>query len=148
MISENKINEDLVKALKGGDKVGVSVLRMLISKIKNKKIEEKVKELSDEKVLTVIKKMAKQYNESIIQFKNGNRDDLVEKEQNELKVILNYLPKEMDEEEVRKIVSEVIAEIGASSVKDMGSVIKGVMAKTAGGADGKLVSNIAKEKLG
>ena len=148
MRQENKISEELIKALKSGDKLGTSVLRMLISKLKNKKIEEKVKDLSDEKVLSVIKKMAKQYKESIAQFKMGNRDDLVKKEENELKVISRYLPEEMSKEEIEKIVLEIITETGASSIQDMGMVMKGVMARTGGQADGKVVSNIVKEKLG
>ena len=148
MKQENSINEDLVKALKGGDKIGTSVLRMLISKLKNKKIEERVKDLSDEETISVIKKMAKQYKESIDQFKAGNREDLVEKEKNELKVISKYLPEEMPEKEIEKIVLEVIAETGASSIQDMGMVMKGVMAKTKAQADGKVVSIIVKSKLG
>ena len=121
MRQENKISEELIKALKSGDKLGTSVLRMLISKLKNKKIEEKVKDLSDEKVLSVIKKMAKQYKESIAQFKMGNRDDLVKKEENELKVISRYLPEEMSKEEIEKIVLEIITETGASSSSGPGS---------------------------
>ena len=144
---EKKITDNLQKAMKGGRKVEVSALRMLISAVKNKKIEERTDELDDDKVLTLVKKMVKQHKESIEQFKAGGRDDLVAKESAELDVVAAYMPEEMSEEEIKNIVGQVISETGVSSLHDMGKVIKGVMARTKGQADGKVVSEIVKAAL-
>ena len=144
---EAKISDDLKTALKSGDKIKVSVLRMFISDLKNRKIADKVKDLDDEIVTAVMKKMAKRYADSIDQFKQAGRDDLVEKETSELRVLKEYLPESMPEEELSGIVSEVIKELGAESQKDMGTVIKNVLGRVSGRADGKDVSRIVKEKL-
>ena len=145
---ENKIAEQLNAALKKGQKVKVSVLRMLISELKNKKIADRVKELEDDKVIALIQKTVRKHMESIDTFKQGGREDLVEKETQEMSVLEEYLPEQMSEEDIRKVVLEVIEETGASSVRDMGQVIKAVLEKLQGSADGKVVSSIVKEKLG
>ncbi len=144
---ETKISDDLKAALKGGDKIKVSVLRMFISDLKNRKIADKVKDLDDETVSAVMKKMAKRYTDSIDQFKQAGRDDLVEKETSELQVLKEYLPESIPKEELSGIVNEVIKEMGTVSQKDMGTVIKNVLSRVGGRADGKDVSRIVKEKL-
>ena len=145
---ENKINDMLKEALKARKEVEVSVLRMLISEVKNKKIEEKVKdELDDDKVVSVIQKMVKRHKESIENFKKGAREDLVKKETEEMAVLEEFLPEEISPEELSKIVDEAISSSGATSPKDMGAVMKIVMGKVSGRADGKEVSRIVASKL-
>ncbi|MBF0216451.1 MAG: GatB/YqeY domain-containing protein [Candidatus Omnitrophica bacterium] len=146
---EKKLSEDLILAMKSGNKVDVQALRYLISVIKNKKIEDRTRdrELADADVIKVIQKVVRQQKESIEQFLSGGRTDLVEKETGEMEVIAKYLPKEVSEDELRKIVKESIAVTGASGVKDMGKVIKVVMEKVSGGADGKVISQFVKEML-
>lgn len=145
---EQKINESLKQAMKEGDKTRVSVLRMVITDIKNKKIEEGVKELDDDKILSLIQKKARQHQESINQFQQGGREDLVEKESSELKHLEEYLPEQLSEEEVSKIVDEVIADTGATTVKDMGKVMGAIMPRVKGKADGRLINRIVSAKLG
>lgn len=144
---ENDIKETLKKALKAGEKVKVAVMRMLISDINNKKIADRVKELEDEKVISVIQRMVKRYKESIEQFKQGNREDLVAKENEELVFLEKYLPEQLSEDQIRKIVSQSIETTGASSPKDMGKVMGDVLSRIKGRADGKIVSTIVKEFL-
>ncbi|MCK5451077.1 MAG: GatB/YqeY domain-containing protein [Candidatus Omnitrophica bacterium] len=144
---ESKITEDIKTAMKSGEKIKVLVLRMFVSELKNKKIADKVKELDDKEVIGVMRKMAKRYVDSIDQFKKAGREDLVEKETIEFKVLKEYLPVEMEEDELTRIVEDVIRELGASSSQDMGGVMKNVLERVGGRADGKMVSGIVKEKL-
>jgi uncharacterized protein len=144
---EKDIKERLTQAMKSGDKIQVSELRMLISELKNKKIADGVKELDDEKVISVIQKIARKHKESIAQFKQGNRNDLVDKESEELAVLEEYLPEQLSEEEIEKIVSEVIQEVGATSPKDMGKLMSALMPRLKGCADGRVVNEIVKKKL-
>ncbi len=144
---EKNIAETLKQSLKNGEKIRVSVLRMLRSEIANKKIEDGVKELDDEKVAVIVQKMARQHKESIEQFRKGGRDDLVKKETEELAVLEEYLPEQLSEEELSRIISESITRTGASSPGDMGRVMSDVMSRVQGRADGKTVNRIVKEKL-
>ena len=133
--------------MKSGDEERVSTLRLLHSAIKNKEIEVRPKELTDEDVLSVLKKLSKQRKDSIEQFQKAGRDDLVQNEQKELQVLEEYLPKQMGEDQVKAIVEEAVKEVGASSMKDMGKVMQAVTAKTQGAADNKLVSQLVKSLL-
>ncbi len=144
---EKDVTEALKQSLKGGQKLKVSVLRMLISEINNKKIADKVKELDDEKVVGLIQKMVRQHKESIEKFKQGNREDLVSKETDELAILEEYLPEQISDGELAGIVSESIAQTGATSPKDMGAVMGEVMKRVKGCADGKVVSKMVREKL-
>ncbi|MBD3425940.1 MAG: GatB/YqeY domain-containing protein [Candidatus Omnitrophica bacterium] len=144
---EKKITEDLAAALKAKDKTKVSVLRMVLSEIKNKKIAERVDQLGDQQVISVIQKMARKHKESIEQFKKGERQDLVDKESAEMKVLDEYLPEQLPEEELIGIINEAIDKTGASSPRDMGKVMGEVLGRVSGRADGKTVSRIVKEKL-
>ncbi|HPS20819.1 MAG TPA: GatB/YqeY domain-containing protein [Candidatus Omnitrophota bacterium] len=146
---ENKIVEDIKASMKSGDKKKTETLRFLSSAIKSKKIDECVRdgELADDKVVSVIQKLVKQRQESIEQFKQGNRLDLVEKETAELKVLEGYLPAQMSEDEVRKIVDAALVKTGAKTRKEMGLVMREVMAAVAGRADGKIISKMVNEKL-
>ncbi|MBU1084571.1 MAG: GatB/YqeY domain-containing protein [Candidatus Omnitrophota bacterium] len=146
-MNENKIIVDMKDAMKAGNKVKVSVLRMLMSDIKNKRIEEKVKELSEEQLFAVMRRMDKRYKESIDQFKAAGREDLVNKESSEAGILKEYMPEELSEEDLEKVVGEVIKDTGAVSMKDMGQVMKVVLERTSGRADGSAVSRIVKGKL-
>ena len=106
-----------------------------------------MEKIADAEVIGLIRKMCKQQEESIEQFKQGGRQDLVDKELFELNVLKGYLPAELPEADVTKAVTEAIAATGASGIKEMGKVMKEVMAKIGGKADGKVISRIVKEKL-
>jgi len=141
-----KLSDDYKEALKAGDKSRVSILRMIKAAVKNKEIE-KGSSLSDDEVYAVLRSFVKRAGESIEQFSKAGRSDLAEKEKEELSIMQGYLPRQLGEDEIRKLVKEVISETGASGTKDMGKVMKAVMAKAKGQADGKLVNTIVKETL-
>jgi len=109
--------------------------------------DENSDQLPDEEVLSILTKLAKQHRDSITEFKKGNRDDLVKKEEAELAIVQGYLPKQLSREELNEIVNAAIKETGAEGKKAMGAVIKTVMAKTKGQADGKIVSEIVNTAL-
>ena len=141
-----KLEEDLKQALREKASLKVSCLRMIKAAIKYKEIDIRG-ELNDAQVIAILSTSAKQHKESIDQFKKGNRPDLVAKEEEELVLIETYLPKQMDEAELTKIVEAAIAEVGAKAPSDVGKVMKAVMPKVAGRADGKLINAIALKKL-
>lgn len=142
-----KIMDQLKAAMKSKDQVKLSTLRLLNSQIKNKEIELRPNEISDEDIVVVIKKSAKQRQDSIEQYQNANRQDLADVEIAELKILEEYLPEMMSENQVEVIVVTTIKDLGASEAKDMGKVMQAVMAKTKGQADNKLVSTLVKKNL-
>ncbi|OIO80672.1 MAG: aspartyl-tRNA amidotransferase [Candidatus Omnitrophica bacterium CG12_big_fil_rev_8_21_14_0_65_43_15] len=139
---QDKINKDLIDAMKSGDAVKVSTLRMLNSAFKNIIIAKKLQKLEDTDVIDVISKQVKQRAESIDQFKKGNRQDLVDKETKELDILKTYLPEQMGEEELTKLAQDTIKEVGATGKQDMGKVMKAIMPKAKGRCDSKLLSEI------
>lgn len=141
-----KIDSDLIKALKSGDKEKVVVLRGLKSDIKYKNID-KGKELTNEEVIAVVSVNSKKIRDSIEQFDKAGRKDLVAKEKLGLEIISEYLPEQLGEEELRGIVKQAVKESGAESPQQMGLVMKIVMPQIKGRADGKLVSKLATEFL-
>lgn len=141
-----QIDRDMVKALKGGDKDRLTVLRGLKSDLKYKKIEIG-EELTDERAIEVLSSAAKRRRDSIEQFGKGGREDLVKKEEFELEVINSYLPKQLSEEELRQMAEAAIAEVGADSPKQMGQVMKVLVPRVKGRADGKLVNKLITELL-
>ncbi len=143
---KERLREDMKEALKAKDKVKLSTIRMINSLIKNAEIEKRG-ELTDEEIVQLLMKYAKQRRESIEMYEKGGRQDLVEKEKAELTVVESYLPKQMTKEEIREIVKEAIEETGASSLKDIGKVMKVVMPKVRGRADGSLVNKIVRDLL-
>lgn len=143
-----KIDSDFKRAIKEKDALRLSVLRLLKTAISNKMIELKVNELNDSGIIALIRKDVKRHQDSIEQFKKGNRGDLVEKEETELKILKSYLPKEASPEEIKEIVKKIIEETGAGGKKDFGRVMKAAMEKLKGAADGKIVSSIINELLG
>jgi uncharacterized protein len=142
----HQIEIDLKDALKNQDKAKVGVLRILISKCKNKSIATG-KPLEDSEVMKVLQTAAKQHKESIKLYKQGERNDLVNQETAELNIVEAYLPSMMTEDEIKSIVSSVIEETGASSMADFGKVMPQVMKKGAGKIDGGVAQNLLKELL-
>lgn len=138
---------DMKEAMKSKDQLRLEAIRFLQAAIKNKEIELRPNAITSDDVMGVVKRMVKQRKESIEQYQAANRQDLVDKEAAELKILENYLPAQMSREQIEKIVSETIIEVKAASIKDMGNVMKAVVAKTAGTADNKIVSEIIKAKL-
>lgn len=147
MPMKETILSDLKTAMKNQDAVRLSAIRFLQAAIKNKEIELRPNAITDQDILTVIKKICNQHKDSIEQYTNANRLDLVDNEKAQLAIIETYLPKMMSREDLEKIVAQVIAETKASSMKDMGNVIKATIAKAAGAADNKMVSELVKAKL-
>ena len=149
MSLEKKIEEKLNESLKNKDKSVFPTLRLIVSAIKDFKIASKVREgsLKDQEVISILKKMNKQRNDSCLAFKKAGRDDLLKKEQEEISIINNFLPKQMNDEETRKICKQVIESVGATSIKDMGKVM-GVLKKEYGDViDFSKVSILIKEIL-
>lgn len=141
-----RIEEEMIKALKSGDSVALNTLRGLKSDIRYSQIEQKSRESTDEQIIAVISSAAKKRRDSIEQFKAGGRQDLVDKETKELEIILRYLPQQMSSAEIETIVKEVIAEVGAGPA-DLGKVMKALMPKVKGKADGRLVSETVNRLL-
>ncbi|WP_022846944.1 MULTISPECIES: GatB/YqeY domain-containing protein [unclassified Desulfurobacterium] len=143
---KERLIKDMKEAMKARDKVKLSTIRMINSLIKNAEIDKRG-ELTDEEIVSLLQKYAKQRRESIELYEKGGRQDLVEKEKAELAIVESYLPEQMSEDEIRRIVEEAIAGTGASSPKDLGKVMKVVMPKVKGKADGSVVNRIARELL-
>jgi uncharacterized protein YqeY len=141
-----KLEQDMMQALKSKEKEKAGALRLIISKCKNKAIELR-KELSDQEIIKVLQTVAKQHKESIKLYKEGNRNDLVEAEVRELGFVEVYLPSMMSEEDLRSLVSSVVAEVGATSMADFGKVMPNVMKQGAGKIDGNTAQSIVKELL-
>lgn len=137
--------KDAMKAKEAG-KQRLSVIRLVRGAIRQLEIDGK-RELGDEDVLGVIGKEAKQRRDAIEDFKRGGRDDLVAEAEAEIAILMEYLPKQLSEDEVQGLVKEAIAASGASSPKDMGKVMKELMPKVKGRADGKMVNEIVKAAL-
>ncbi|GBE32276.1 glutamyl-tRNA(Gln) amidotransferase subunit E [bacterium BMS3Bbin05] len=134
-----KIDSDLRTAMKSSDRVAVLTLRNIKSAVRNREIEKGGK-LSDEEICSVLSTLAKQRKESMEQFSRGGRDDLVESEKAELSVLQKYLPEQIPEKELLQLIGDTIRETGATGTKDIGKVMKSVMPKVRGRADGKVVN--------
>lgn len=150
MSIQEQILADLKTAMKNKEQDRLNVLRSLKSKLLEREISERKDgeaTLSDEQVIEVLMKAAKQRKESIEQFREGDRDDLVEKEEQELEIIQSYLPEMMDEEEVRDVARQKIEELGAENMADMGKVMGALMSELKGKAEGSIVSKVVKEEL-
>ncbi|MGA9109839.1 MAG: GatB/YqeY domain-containing protein [Smithella sp.] len=141
-----KLNEEMVTAAKSKDKIRLSAIRMLKTALHNKEIDL-MRPLNESEVLQVLSSMIKQRKDSIEQFAKGGRTDLVEKEEAELKVVQEFMPAQMSEDEVDSLIKKAIEEAGAASIKEMGKVMKILMPKLTGTADGKMVSEKVKAFL-
>jgi uncharacterized protein YqeY len=141
-----KFDDDLKTALKTSDRLKVSVLRMAKAALKNRQIDKR-EELSEEDIISVILTLTKQRKESIEQFSKGGREDLAEKERQELSILQSYLPKQLTIEELDKIIIEAIKESSAEGIKDMGKVMRLIMPRVKGAVDGKIVNQRVKDLL-
>ncbi len=161
---KDKISQNLKIALKGKKEIELSVLRMVLAAILNKEKEKKYRlskenpdlsqeelekqdQLTEKEITSIISTEAKKRKEAIMAFEKGERKDLVEKEKKELDILKKYLPEQLSEQELAKIIQGVIKETGAREMKDMGKVMKEVMPRVVGRAQGNLVSDIVKELL-
>jgi uncharacterized protein YqeY len=141
-----RINSDLISAMKAGDKGRTLALRGLKSAIKYREID-KGSDVTEDDVIAVVSSTVKKHKDSIEQYDKAGRDDLVQEERAQLEVALVYLPKQLEAEEIEKEVDEIIADVGASGPSDIGTVMKGIMPKLRGRADGKLVKEIVSRRL-
>ena len=142
----NQILEDLKTAMKNQDKERLSVIRMVKGAIQMSELNKK-HELSDEEVIDVISKEIKSRKDSINEFKKGGREDLIEKTQNEIAILSEYLPKQLTEEELNEIIDKIFDEVKPESSRDMGKIMKELKLQVNGKADMGLVSKIVKEKI-
>lgn len=146
MSLSQRLEQDMKLALKNKDKTKLSVIRMLRSAIKNAEIE-RGRPLEEEEVLDVLARELKQRKESLQEFEKAGRSELAEKAKAEIAVVQAYLPTPLSEEELRKLARQVIDEVGASTPADMGKVMKELIPRVKGRADGKEVSRIVRELL-
>jgi uncharacterized protein len=146
MSLKEQLNEDMKAAMKGKQTDRLSTIRQLRSAIKNKEIELR-HEIDDDTILAVISTLVKQRRESAELYRSNGRPELADKEESELVVLQHYLPAQLSEDELRALVSEVIAATGATSIKDIGKVMPVVMTKTKGSAEGRLVNQVVRELL-
>lgn len=147
MTLPEKLNEDYKAAMKGGDKVRVETLRLLRSQLKEEQIN-KMRALTPEEEIGVLSNAAKKRREAIELYKQGGRDDLLEKEMAELAIISAYLPQALTAEELAQIIDGAIKEIGAASASDLGKVMGKIMPQIKGRADGKTAQQMVRERLG
>ena len=143
---KQRLIDDMKTAMKAKDKDKLKAIRMIIGAIKQKEVDERI-EVNDEQVLVVIQKMVKQRKDSISQFKEASRDDLVEVEEAELVVINNYMPVQLSEDEIATVVDKTITNLGASSMQDIGKLMGLLKGQLAGKADMGVVSSIIRSKL-
>ena len=146
MALKEKIMDDLKKAMKERKEVKVRTLRMVIASIKNWEVEN-TKEIDDDGMIAVLLKEAKRRKEAIEEYRKAGREDLAKAEEEELKIIESYLPERMSEEEIKELVLKTIEEVKATSPKDLGKVMKVIMPKVKGRADGKLVNKMVRKIL-
>jgi uncharacterized protein YqeY len=146
MSLQDRLTEDLKQAMRQGDERRKSTVRLVRAAITNAQIE-RGEELGDDEVLAVIAKEAKQRREAITEFAKAGRQDLVDQEEEELRILLSYLPAQMSRDEIEVAARQVIAEVGATSMAQMGEVMRRLMSQLKGKADGSLVNQVVKEVL-
>jgi uncharacterized protein YqeY len=146
MSLEERLVEEMKQAMRSNDKLRLSTIRMIRSAVKNKEIEQR-SQLTDEDIARVIQGLLRKGEESVEQFRVGKRMDLVEKEEKEIEILKSFLPQPVSREEILKVIDQSIEETQASSSRDIGKVMKSVMPKLVGKADGKLINQLVKERL-
>lgn len=147
MSLQARINVALKEAMRSRDQAAVTSLRLLLTAMKVRE-KDVCRALRNDEILAVILSQIKQRREAIDQFRKGGREDLVQAEENELRVLQGYLPAQLSEDDLAGLIDEIIAEMGAVSARDMGKVMKAAMAKVAGRADGRTVNALVRAKLG
>ena len=141
-----QLDKDMIEAMKSKDKERLTVIRMVKASLKQEQIDHK-KEINDDLLIDVVNKQIKMRKDSIAEFEKGGRQDLVDKTQEEIDILMKYLPEQLSSEEVNKIIDEIFEEVKPEGQKDMGKVMKEAQAKLKGKADMKEVSTIIREKL-
>ncbi len=141
-----KLDKDMIEAMKNHEKERLTVIRMVKAALKQEQIDHK-KEINDDLLIDVVNKQIKMRKDSITEFEKGNRQDLIDKTQAEINVLLEYLPEQLSSEEIMKVIDEIFAEVKPEGPKDMGKVMGMAQGKLKGKADMKEVSTIIKEKL-
>ena len=143
---KQRINDDVKASMRDKDKERVAILRMITAAIKQKEVDDRI-ELDDGQVLAVLDKMAKQHRDSIAQFSQAGRDDLVEKENSELQVVLEFMPAQLTESELEQLIQDAVAESGAAGMQDMGKVMGILKPKVQGRTDMGKLSGLVKDRL-
>lgn len=146
MTLKQKLQEDLKTSMKNKDTLRKSVITLIRSSIKQVEVDKRI-ELNDDDIIDIISKQLKQRNDSLEQFLDAGREDLVEETRSEIEVLKEYLPQQLSEEELNEIVKQTISEVRATSMKDMGKIMSVIKPKTKGRADGKLINKLVKENL-
>jgi len=146
MTLKEQLKSDLKDAMRAKEILKRDSIRSINTMIKQIEVDERI-ELDDAKIIQLIQKGIKQREEAIVQFKEASRDDLVEKEQNQIDIFSLYLPKQLTDEELESIIQSIIDEVGASSMKDMGKIMNPTKEKVAGSADGKRINQTVKKLL-
>jgi uncharacterized protein len=144
---KDRITEDMKAAMRSGERERLSTIRLILAAIKQREVDERIT-LDDSQVLAVLEKMVKQRRESIAQFQTGGRQDLVDKESAELRIVQSYLPAQLSDAELAALIDEAVRSTGATTIKDMGKVMGAVKAKAQGRADMGALSARIKERLG
>jgi hypothetical protein len=147
MTLEERIDADIKEAMKARAEIKLSTLRMLKAGVKNLAIEKRAEKVENKDVMSIIAKQIKQHKDSIDGFTKGNRQDLVDKETAELKILESYMPKMLSADELKPVVKSAIAATGAKGRADMGKVMKAAMEEAKGAADGKILSQMVAEEL-
>ena len=146
MSLKERLQEDLKSSMKNKDTVRKSVITLIRAAIKQYEVDNRI-ELSEEGIIDIISKQLKQRNDSLVEFEKANREDLIEEAKSEIQVLEAYLPQQLSETELEKIVVDVISEVGATSMKDMGKIMTIIKPKTAGRADGRKINELVKKNL-
>ncbi|GAA0362541.1 GatB/YqeY domain-containing protein [Bacillus horti] len=141
-----RLNSEMKQAMKDKDKTKLNVIRMVKASLQNEKIQLG-RDLNDDEVLTVVSRELKQRKDSLQEFEKAGRDDLAQAVQEEINILVQYMPEQLSEEEVLQIVKETISEVGASSKADMGKVMGAIMPKVKGKADGALINKLVLQQL-
>ena len=148
---KNTIQQDIQSAMKGGDAIRVSTLRLLPNAIHNEEIAMRARgqqrDLTEEEEFALVRRQVKQREEAVEAYSKGGRQEAAEKEKQEAEILKEFMPQQMSEEEIEAIVEKVITDLGKSDMSELGSAMKAVMAETKGKADGKTVSEVVKQKL-
>ncbi len=146
MSLKEKLQDDLKSSMKNKDTIRKSVITLVRAAIKQYEVDNRI-ELGDDEVIEIISKQLKQRKDSLVEFEKAGRDDLIEETKSEIQVLEEYLPQQLSEEELEQIVIETIAQVGATSMKDMGKIMSTIKPKTAGRADGRKINELVKKNL-
>lgn len=146
MRMKEKISQELKKAIKSGEDVKKSTIRLILAAIKNREIEKRG-EIDDDEILGIIQKEVKTRREVIDEAQNAGRTDLVREAETEIAILEEFLPKQLSEKELNELIDEVIADTGATSIREMGKVMGALMPRVRGRADGKRVSELVRQQL-